>query len=196
MATAFDSIGMGQLGSERRFMTGDNPFSQGLRGVKDFAILSALDKSGIADYLNDLGKSKTPAGGAVPPTGTPAIGINPQAAASWNVQPPSAEFPAQNQNVQPFGGSFFNNANQQQQKSIEDAANEAMNLTKSSSFTTPNEFEKTSQSESQAILAQANQPVAPPGGMNLPQYGQKKGSSIGPVAGAVLSFLPKLFGMA
>jgi hypothetical protein len=164
MATAFDGIGMSQLGSERRFMTGDNPISQGLKGLKDFAILSAMDKSGLVGFLNNLGQSKkdmmgkypglAPAGAAVP-TNQP-MPVNPQAMPQ---QPPV------NPSVSNPSGGLFNN--EMQQKSIEDAADEAMGLSKSSSFISPDTL-KTS-NEPDQVQQQVASGFPPP--MQMPKYG-------------------------
>jgi hypothetical protein len=164
MATAFDGIGMSQLGSERRFMTGDNPISQGLKGLKDFAILSAMDKSGLVGFLNDLGQSKkdmmgkypglAPAGAAVP-TNQP-MPVNPQAMPQ--------QFPV-NPNVSNPSGGLFDNG--MQQKSIEDAADEAMGLSKSSSFISPNTLK--TNNEPDQVQQQVASGFPPP--MQMPQYG-------------------------
>jgi hypothetical protein len=196
MATAFDGLGLGQLGSERRFMTGDNPLSQGLKGLKDFAIMSAINKSGLTGFLNDLGKPKdnqSSLGMAVPPSNFAPVGINPQAASNWGSVPNLTQDSTQDKSTQPLGGPSFNNANQPQQKSIEDAADEAMNLSKSTSFVSPNVL-NAPDTQSEGVLNRASQPAAPPGGMMLPQYGQSQ-SGGNQVASAVLNILPTLFGL-
>jgi len=166
MATAFDGIGMGQLGSEKRYMTGDNPISQGLKGLKDFAILSAIDKSGLAGFLNDIGKQKqdlqdkykTQPAGAVAPAVAP-VAVNPQAV------PQQAEI---NPNTgTPSNSPLFNNSVQPQPKSIEDAADEAMGLSKSTSFVSPDLFK--TNNESEQVQQQVASGFPPP--MQLPQYG-------------------------
>ena len=141
MATsAFSSVGLGQLGSEQNYMHGSNPINEAFKAVQDFAMLAAIDKSGLAGWLNTLGqkkdelqnKYKTPVG-AVVPTSTPTVGINPQAAASWNTMPqavPPMQAAQPMTANQPFGGTAFNNAMQQQQRSIEDMADEAMGIKK------------------------------------------------------------------
>lgn len=135
--TPFSGIGLGQLGSEQSYMHGSNPINDAFKAVQDFAMLAAIDKSGLAGWLNSLGqqkqeiqdKSKLPPAGSAAPNVVPAVGINPQAASSWNVMPQNAP-PLQV--TQPFGGGFFNSAAQQQQRSIEDMADEAMGLKKPS----------------------------------------------------------------
>jgi len=197
MATAFDNIGMGQLGSERRFMTGDNAFSKGLEGLKDFAMLTAIDKSGLAGFLNDLGQSKKDMMAKYPGL-APANAAQPPNAQAQPVSPVAAtEFSNQESNSNagnPFASVPFNNTNQPSEKSIEDAADEAMGLSKSTSFVTPNML-NAPDTQSEGVLNRASQPAPPPGGMMLPQYGQKKSDGGSQIAGAVLSILPKLFGL-
>jgi hypothetical protein len=197
MATAFDSVGMGQLGSEKRYMTGDNPISQGLKGLKDFAILSAMDKSGLVGFLNDMGQSKKDMMAKYPGL-APAGAAQPPAAQAQPVSPVApTEFANQESNSNagnPFAGVPFNNTDQPSQKSIEDAADEAMGLSKSTSFVTPNMLNAPDM-QSEGVLNRASQPAPPPGGMMLPQYGQKKSDGGSQIAGAVLSILPKLFGL-
>lgn len=135
MATSpFANVGMSQLGSEQSYMHGSNPINEAFKGLQDFAMLAAIDKSGLAGFLNSLGvkkeeiqnKAKAPAG-SVAPTTSPAP-VNPQPMAPA----PSAEPPVPGSSNSPFGGSFFNNAIQQPKKSIEDLADEAMGIKKSS----------------------------------------------------------------
>jgi len=174
MATAFDGVGMSQLGSEKRYMTGDNPISQGLKGLKDFAILSAMDKSGLVGFLNEMGQSKkdmmgkypglAPVG-AVVPTNQP-MPVNPQA-----VLPQAQIDPNANNSS---GGGLFDNPVQQQQKSIEDAADEAMGLSKSTSFVTPDAFKPNN--ESDQIQQQVATGFPPP--MQLPKYGNGEGMKL------------------
>jgi hypothetical protein len=193
MATSFDGIGMSQLGSERRFMTGDNPISQGLRGLKDFAILTAMDKSGLVGALNEMGQSKKDMMGKYP--GLVPDGASKPPAAQTQAVPPvtaieSANPPQNSNNL--FGGDLFKDATQQPQKSIEDAADEAMGLSKSTSYTTPNQF-NVADNQSQDVLNRANQPVAPPGGM-VGQDARKKESGGGGLD-IIMKILPMLFGI-
>ena len=193
MATAFDSIGMGQLGSERRFMTQSNPFSEGLKAIKDFAMLSAIDKSGLAEYLNKVGqqnedlksKYKSKPEGSVEPNVPyeikPIMPIDPNAMAAPYMGQTNLNQPTSQTNS-PFGGGVFNNSIQQQQKSIEDAADEAMGLTKSTSFITPSPTVGSNEQVAESVLSRASQPVTPPNMMNLPQYGKKQGSGVNPLS--------------
>jgi len=181
MASSFENVGLGMLGSERRFMGGDNPLAEALKGVKTGLMVKAIGESGLGDFLSGIGKTPVP-----PPTVQSMGGILGQTGSYGGISPiagtPTEEQPKPANTDDDFHQEF-------NLKPVSQSIN-------SQSYTTPNQLVPANQSESQNVLAMANQPVAPPGGMNLPQYGQKKGSSIGPVANAVLSFLPKLFGMA
>lgn len=192
MATAFDSIGMGQLGSEKRFMTQSNPFSEALKGIKDFAILSAIDKSGLAGWLNTLGeqnqalkdkyKSAVPAGAAVPDQPyaiKPIMAVDPNAMAAPYMQPPVISSQPTTAPVQP---------SQTEQKSLEDLADEAMGIKKSSLNSTINVGQDEQSAE--AFLNRASQPMAYPAPMNLPQYGNQGG---GNNSSNILSTIATLF---
>jgi hypothetical protein len=74
MATAFDGLGMGQLGRESQYYSGTNPFREALKGLKDFGIVSAIQKSGLQDYLNQVGNKGDQ---AVPPPVSSAAPVNP-----------------------------------------------------------------------------------------------------------------------
>lgn len=134
MASTFENIGLGQLGSESRYMHGDNPINEALKGIQDFAFLTAIDKSGLVGWLNSLGqqtqdlkdKYKTPApvGAAVPDQPyaiKPIMAIDPNAMATPYGQPPTM---GQQVNTMPI------TTNQLQTKSIEDLADEAMGIKK------------------------------------------------------------------
>jgi hypothetical protein len=178
MASAFDGMGLGQMGSERRFMTGSNPFSEALKGVKDFAILSAIDQSGLQGFLNEVGKNKQPAGSAAPmqPYAVkPVMGIDPNAVNAPYMQAP-----------------VFNPAPMDQGPSLTDQANEAMGLKTSSTFTGPNTFSPSPSATDTSMLAMASQPAPPPGNLNLPQYGKKEGGGGLDIA---MKILPMLFGV-
>lgn len=58
MASAFDGIGMGMLGSEKKFMSQENPLSSAFKGLKDFGIMYGMEKAGVFDYLNKIGEQK------------------------------------------------------------------------------------------------------------------------------------------
>lgn len=180
---------MSQLGSERRFMTGNNPFSEALKGVKDFAILSAIDKSGLQGFLNDVGKKKQemenknkggqPVGSVAPDQPysiQPIMAIDPNAVNAPYMQSP-----------------VFGEAPIQEGPSLMDQADEAMGLKTSSTFTGPNTFAPSSSATDTSMLQMASQPAPPPGNVNLPQYGNKEGGGFGQ---AILAkILPALFGI-
>jgi hypothetical protein len=184
MATAFDGIGMSQFGSEKRFMTGNNPFSEGLKGIKDFAILSAIDQSGLQGFLNDIGKQKKemeernkggqPAGSVAPDQ---PYSIKPITPIDQNaVNAPYMPAPA-------FTSTPIN-----QGPSLSEQADEAMGLKTSSTFTGPNTFTPSPSATDTSMLAMASQPAPPPGNLNLPQYGPKQDGG-----GSMLSMIAKMF---
>jgi hypothetical protein len=74
MATAFDGLGMGQLGRENQYYSGSNPIREALKGLKDFAIVSGIQKSGLQDFLNKAGSKGDQ---AVPPPVSSAVPVNP-----------------------------------------------------------------------------------------------------------------------
>jgi len=74
MATAFDGLGMGMLGSERQYIKGGGPLSEAAKGLKDFAIVSAIQKSGLQEYLNKMGAKGDQ---AVPPPEGASAAVNP-----------------------------------------------------------------------------------------------------------------------
>ena len=58
MASPFANVGLGMLGSEQNYMHDENPLSTAFKGVKDYAILRGMEKTGLFDYLNKLGENK------------------------------------------------------------------------------------------------------------------------------------------
>ena len=182
MASSFDGMGLGMMGSEKRFMTGSNPFSEALKGAKDFAILSAIDKSGIQGFLNEMGKNKQPTGSVAPEQPysiKPILGIDPNAVEA------------------PYAQQAFSPAPIAEGPSLTDQANEAMGLKSSSTFTGPNTFSPAPSATDTSMLQMASQPAPPPGNLNLPQYGSKGGNSSGGGFGESIltKILPALFGI-
>lgn len=164
MATAFDGIGMGMLGSEKNYMGGG---SSDIKFLLGSLLKKGLDKSSSNVPLPAWPAFEENKSNAVAPPSEPAVAIPPNA--------PSA--PTQNSS---------------------ESHPETENVLKDlglQSFVTPDFLKKTDQSESQAILAQANQPVAPPGGMILPNYGQGGGGGGGDIAGMAMKILPMIFGI-
>jgi hypothetical protein len=176
MATAFDGVGMGMLGSEKRFMTGDNALADAFKGLKTGLTVKAIGESGLGDFLTGLTQKSVP-----PPTVQSMGGILGTTGSQGGVNPydsvPSQLTPAPAQN--------------------DDSLHQEFNINKinSQSLISPDLLKKSDQSDSQAILAQANQPVAPPGGMNLPQYGKRSGGGGGQIANIAMKILPMIFGV-
>jgi hypothetical protein len=168
MATAFDGMGLGMMGSEKSYMSGG-------KGNDDVRfLLGSLLKMGLDGSKSNVPLPTMPqsndnkSGGVVPPV---------QNAVVAPPAPVPAPMPAPVQNT--------NDGHPEEGNVLKDLGLE--------SFTTPDPLMKSDQSESQAILAQANQPVAPPGGMNLPQYGQGGGGGGG--LDIAMKILPMFFGI-
>lgn len=185
MATAFDGLGLGMLGSERRFMGGDNMLSQVLKGLKDYAIVAGLNKSGVIDYLNNIDKPKTPAG-AVPPgapvASTPAPSPAPMASVDNESMPTIADDAAMN---------VFNpvpmTAPVQKQTNLETGNIPPKPLPAPGNVgVSPDLLKARNPAEDQVALEYA---AAPPPQLNLPQHGG--GGGINPVS--VISSLASLF---
>jgi hypothetical protein len=195
MATAYDGIGMGQLGSESRFMKGDNPLSSALKGLKDFGIMYGMEKTGLFDYLNKAGQQKQamldkypglapktanpPAGAAVPSVANPAP-VAPNSTGTVNTYPVNTT--VFENTVPPIDQAPANQPIQTQPPnngmSTEDAADHSMGI--KGSFMNPDLFKPRDATQDQTALAmQTASPSVYPSPMNLPQYGQNSGGSGG-----------------
>lgn len=167
MASAFDGMGLGQMGSESQFMKGDNPLREAFKGLKTGLILQGLQASGLPALLN---KSSGTAGAVVPPAPTEAAAANP-------VVPPPV------QNVAP--ASLEN-------PDLHDELNKEWGLQSSSTYTGPNTFSPSPTATDTSMLAMASQAAPPPGNLNLPQYGKKQGGGGLDIA---MKILPMIFGV-
>lgn len=184
MATAFDGLGLGMLGSERRYMSGDNILSDLLKGAKNAAFLGALHKSGVIDYLNNIDKPKAPAGAvppAVPVASAPAAPAAPVVSADNESMPTIADDAAAN---------VFN-PNVVSSPVLKQINPETGNIppkplpAPGSVGVSPDLLKPRNPAEDQVALEYA---AAPPPQMNLPQYGHQ-GGGINPIS--VISTLAK-----
>jgi hypothetical protein len=163
MATAFDGVGMGMLGSEKRFMSGDNALADALKGLKTGLTVKAIGESGLGDFLTGLTQKSVP-----PPTVQSMGGILGTTGSQGGVNPyesfPSQSTPAPD----------------------DDALHQEFNLNKisSQSFTTPNVLTARNSSQDQIPMQMAS---VPPSQMNLPQYGKQGGSGGGSALSALAS---------
>lgn len=223
MASAFDGIGMEMLGSEKKFMSQENPLSSAFKGLKDFGIMYGMEKAGVFDYLNKVGEQKqammdkypgmtgtkkTPVG-AVAPSGDDY--------ASWDTAAPAISGAAA-----PAAVDNSAIADDNQNPLITDEA--AENVFKNTSETQPGAIPTKVLAPSTFKPGAAAQPPvggaqisgvspdviqprnmgqdqlamdvasAPPPQLNLPQYG-KQGGGGGDIAQLAMKFLPMLFGM-
>ena len=196
MATSFSGLGLGQLGSESRFMTGDNAFSQGLKAAKDFAILYGLDKSGLVGYLNDIGQAKkdmmakytglspdktaavptnavppdAPVSAVPPeqPSAIPSAVVSPNTVPSRDLAPATVPATTPELNLD----------------DLKRSADHSMGIT---SFVSPDALKPRDPAQDQVATEMASAP--PP--MQLPQYGNQGGGGINPIS--VISSLASLF---
>jgi len=180
MATAFDGVGMSQLGKESQYYGGTNPFREAMKGLKDFAIITGIQESGLQGFLNDLSKNKgvnksiSPADNgysaardaAIPPTTTTYDSAN-------------QNLPAQTQQVQE--PVLQNNIPLQNQ------ADNAFGL---QSLLTPDPLKPRDSGMDQVAMQMA---FAPPPQLNLPKYGKQPGGSGGGIDLGTIASIAKFF---
>lgn len=165
MASAFDGLGLGQMGFERQFMTGDNPLREALKGVKTGLILQGLEKSGLRGLLNP-----SPGQAIAPPQQTESANVGPVApTAVQNFAPAPTETP-----------------------NLHDELDKEWGLQSSSTYTSPNTFKPSPTATDTSMLQMASQAAPPPGNLNLPQYGKKQGGGGLDIA---MKILPMIFGV-
>jgi hypothetical protein len=169
MASSFDGVGLGSMGFEKQFMTGDNPLREALKGLKTGMIVKGIQSSGIPAMLNPKIQSAT---------GAPVIPPAPVEQANAN-----AMIPPPVQNVAPSLNEAPNLGNE---------LNKEFGLESSTTFTSPNTFAPSPSATDTSMLAMASQPAPPPGNLNLPQYGKKEGGGGLDIA---MKILPMLFGI-
>jgi hypothetical protein len=165
MATAFDGVGMGQLGKESQYYGGTNPIREAFKGLKDFAIISGIQKSGLQDFLNTMGKKESQ---GVPPPNASVAPVIPNAPPQMTVETPAQQMP------QPI---------LQNEVPLEDQANKAFGI---QSLLSPDPLKPRDSSQDQVAMQMA---FAPPQPMNLPQYGKQGGGSGGGIDIATIAKL-------
>lgn len=160
MATAFDGLGMGQLGRESQYYSGTNPFREALKGVKDFAIISGIQKSGLQDFLNGLTGKDTPYTGVSPAD----HGYN----SARDAMIPSMSYDTAPKAPEPdVTVPVLQDVNPLQKQ-----AESAFGI---QSSVTPDVLKPRNSSMDQAPLEMAS---APPPQLNLPKYGNQGGGGI------------------
>jgi hypothetical protein len=165
MATAFDGVGMGQLGKESQYYGGTNPFKEALKGLKDFAIISGIQKSGLQDFLNTLGKKE---GQGVPPPNASVAPVIPNAP---QVLPVETLMP---QVIAPTTEEVM---------PLQKQADNAFGL---QSFLTLDPFKPRDPRMDPVAMQTAS---APPPQLDLPKYGKQPGGSGGDLASIVKLFM-------
>jgi hypothetical protein len=169
MATAFDGVGMSQLGKESQYYGGTNPFREAMKGLKDFAIISGIQKSGLQDFLNTMGKKE---GQGVPPPNALAAPVIPNAPPAVPVETPAPQVTAPViQEVMP----------------IEKQAENAFGL---QSLLTPDPLKPRDSGMDQVAMQMA---FAPPPQLNLPKYGKQPGGGGGGIDPATILSIAKFF---
>jgi hypothetical protein len=217
MATAFDGIGMGMLGSERKYMSQENPLSTAFKGLKDFGIMYGMEKAGVFDYLNKMGQEKQammdkypglsarkPDGSAAPPAASalapaPAVSAPPVAANTSAPVNATEDAPISDD----AADNLFKNTSGAQPGAVINQVLPASTFTPGSaapppvvggaqiSGVSPNVMQPRNVGQDQLAMDVAS---APPSPLNLPNY-QKKGNGQGEVVQLAMKFLPMLFGL-
>lgn len=206
MASAFDGMGLGMMGSEKRFMTG-SPISELTRMIPSALLGYGLYKSGAIESLDDMFDPKkalqNKIKGAFTPTGQMGVAINDgnkgyqPSQNLWEAPPETAAEPvAPPQNAAallPVAPDVSVPA-AMPEKSIDDHVNDVIPRQTSSlpmnSPVTENTFMASPTASDTSTLQIASMPAPPPGNINLPQYGKKQDGGGGLQA---LASLAKLF---
>ena len=210
MATAFDGLGMGMLGSEKKYMSQENPLSSAFKGLKDFGIMYGMDKAGVFDYLNKMGEqkqammdkypglsAKKPDGSAAPPAASAPV------SSVINATAPAADNSAtvdNNQNpliTDEAAENVFKNISETQPNAIPTKVLAPSTFQPGSaapppvggaqiSGVSPDVMQPRNMGQDQLAMEVAS---APPPQMNLPQYGKQGGGG----GSSALSALSSLF---
>ena len=199
MASTFEGLGTGMLGTDRSYVNHNNPLSSALSGLKDFGIMYGMDKAGVFDYLNKMGEqkqtmmdkypalAKKPDGSAAPPavsapvsaiTGDAAPVTDNSATADNNQNPLISDEAADN---------LFKNTSETQPSTIPTKILAPSTFQPGSvapppvggaqiSGVSPNVIQLRNMGQDQLAMDMAS---APPSQMNLKQYGQPGSSGIG-----------------
>jgi hypothetical protein len=207
MASAFDGMGLGQMGSEKRFMTG-SPISELTRMIPTALLGYGLYKSGAIDNLNDMFDPKKALQdkikGAFAPTGQMGVAINDgtkryQPSHNLWEAPPDAIAPVappQNAAAMLPPAPDASVPSPAPEKTIDDHVNDVIPMQSSSAPINTSVAENTltprDPSSDIGILQMASGPAVPPGGRDMKPVGGQGGGG-GQIAKAVLPELLKLF---
>lgn len=200
MASTFEGLGTGMLGTDRSYVNHNNPLSSALSGLKDFGIMYGMDKAGVFDYLNKMGEqkqtmmdkypglsTKKPDGSAAPPVvSAPVSGVTgaaPPAAADTSTSVDAI------QNVpisDEAADNLFKNTSGAQPGTVTNKVLPASTFVPGAaaqpvdgaqiSGVSPNAMQPRNMGQDQLAMDVAS---APPSQMNLKQYGQPGSSGIG-----------------
>lgn len=223
MATAFDGIGMGMLGSEKKYMSQENPLSTAFKGLKDFGIMYGMEKAGVFDYLNKVGEqkqammdkypgmtgAKKASAGAVAPSGDDYASWDTAAPAITGAAPPAANTSApvnateERLITDDDAVNLFEPAFKAQPSAIPTKVLEPSTFTPGPAAPPPVVGGAQISGVSPNVMQPRNMgqdqlamdvASAPPAPLNLPNY-QKKGNGQGEVVQLAMKFLPMLFGL-
>ena len=189
MASTFEGLGTGMLGTDRSYVNHNNPLSSALSGLKDFGIMYGMDKAGVFDYLNKMGEQKQTMMDKYP-----ALAKNPDGSAA----PPAVSAPVtdnsatadNNQNTlisDEAADNLFKNTSETQPSAIPTKVLAPSTFQPGSaapppvggaqiSGISPNAMQPRNMGQDQLAMDVAS---APPSQMNLKQYGQPGSSGIG-----------------
>lgn len=189
MASTFEGLGTGMLGTDRSYVNHNNPLSSALSGLKDFGIMYGMDKAGVFDYLNKMGEQKQTMMDKYP-----ALAKNPDGSAA----PPAVSAPVtdnsatadNNQNTlisDEAADNLFKNTSETQPSAIPTKVLAPSTFQPGSaapppvggaqiSGISPNAMQPRNMGQDQLAMDMAS---APPSQMNLKQYGQPGSSGIG-----------------
>lgn len=174
MATAFDGIGMGQLGKESQYYSGTNPFREAMKGLKDFTIISGIEKSGLREFLNDWTKNK-----GVDKSISPADNGY-SAARDAAIPPTTTTYDSANQNL-PAQMPLVQEPVLQNNVPLQNQAERAFGI---QSFLTPDPLKPRDPGMDQVAIQMASAPTPQ---LNLPKYGKQPGGSGGLDPATILS---------
>lgn len=200
MASTFEGLGTGMLGTDRSYVNHNNPLSSALSGLKDFGIMYGMDKAGVFDYLNKMGEQKQTMMDKYP-----ALAKNPDGSAA----PPAVSAPVtdnsatadNNQNTlisDEAADNLFKNTSETQPSAIPTKVLAPSTFQPGSaapppvggaqiSGISPNAMQPRNMGQDQLAMDMAS---APPSQMNLKQYGQPGSSGIG--SKVATAFITKL----
>lgn len=204
MASAFDGLGLGQLGAERKYTTG-GPIGELARMVPAGLLGYGLFKSGAVDNLNDMFNPQKILADKIKGAVAPEMGVAINDGTKgyqpshnlWEAPPETAAEPvAPPQNAAAFlpPAPDVSVPAAAPEKTIDDHVNDVIPRQSSSlpinTSVAQNTLTPRDSSQDMAVLQMASGPAVPPGGREMPSVGQQ-GSGGG--GGIMKAIVPELF---